>query len=48
MASPYIYLISVMPEGEKLWWGPVVIRMIFPLPVGIGLTDLPDIGGAGH
>ena len=36
-----------MPEGEKLWGGPVVmVGIICPPPVGIGLTDLPNIGGA--
>ena len=33
-----------MPEGEKYWGVPVVI--ICPPPVGIGLTDLPNIGEA--
>ena len=36
-----------MPEGEKLWGGPVLmVGIICPPPVGIGLTDLPNIGGA--
>ena len=36
----------MLPEGEKLWGGPVVmVGIICPPPVGIGLTDLPNIGG---
>ena len=35
---------SVMPEGIKLW-GPVVIAGDnLPFSVGIGLTDMPNIG----
>ena len=35
---------AVMPEGEKLFWGPVVIgEDNLPSPVGIGLTELPNI-----
>ena len=37
---------AVMPEGEKLWGGAVVISGDnLPSPVGIGLTDPPNIGG---
>ena len=36
-----------MPEGEKKFLGPVVIGGDnLPSPVGIGLTDLLNIGGA--
>ena len=35
-----------MPEGEKTLGVPVVISGYNqPSPVGIGLTDLPNIGG---
>ena len=36
-----------MPEGKKLWeGGPVVLGWDnLPSTVGIGLTDLPNIGG---
>ena len=38
---------AVMPEDEKLWGGAMVkVGIICPPPVGIGLTDLPNIGGA--
>ena len=37
---------TVMLEGEKHWGVPVVIGGDnLPSPVGIGLTDLPNIGG---
>ena len=37
-----------MPEGEKRIWGPIVIGdLICPPPVGIGWTDLLNIGGGG-
>ena len=41
-----LYVIAVMPEGEKELGVPVVIGgdYLFSL-VGIGLTDLPNIGG---
>ena len=36
-----------MPEGEKHWWVPLVKGgQNLPPMVRIGLTDLPNIGGA--
>ena len=37
-----------MPEGKKLLVGGqvVMVGIICPSPVEIGLTDLPNIGGA--
>ena len=36
---------TVMPEGEKMWGASSNRGIICPPPVGIGLTDLPNIGG---
>ena len=36
-----------MPEGKKHWGGALVkVGQNLPPEVGIGLTDLPNIGGA--
>ena len=47
MTNGTLQCTTVMPEGEKHWGVPVVIGGDnLPSPVGIGLTDLPNIGGA--
>ena len=43
-----IEIVAVMPEGEKLLgrgWPVVIGGDNLPTPVGIGLTDRPNIGG---
>ena len=39
-------MVAVMPEGEKNWGPKVIGGDNLPSLVGIGLTDLPNIGGA--
>ena len=41
-----IVYVTVMPEGEKVWGGAVLMDGDnLPSPVGIGLTDQQNIGG---